>query len=193
MISVEQKKNYLTNFWWNRLVSLLISCLLINVVSVIFSFLKGSRSFASLYLINGYVAVLLQFCLWFYVVMKCKNKWYKEHDKFGDCLLIIGVLISSLYVYFFVDNTVSALAGWCFERIGLIWGILVYRYFDDFVKWTKKRRYIKGFILCMLCCLFGVMYLKYKMVWFWGVSLEDFIRFTYYCFSVYYDIEFEIG
>lgn len=123
------------------MVSLLIPCLLINIVGFLLGFLvKGHSDLNILYSINTYVLVLLQWCVWFYIVEWCRIKWFTTSKMLTDCLLISGVIVSSLYLYFFVDAEVSADAGWCFERMGLVWGVLLYRYFDKVIAWMEKSR-----------------------------------------------------
>jgi len=124
LAGIEKKKFYLKNFWRNRLVSLLIPCLLINIVSYLLSFLvKGHSDLNILYIINSYVVVLLQWCVWFYIVEFCRIKWFAERKMLTDWILMSGVVISSLTLYFYVDA-----GAWCFERMGLVWGVLLYRF-----------------------------------------------------------------
>ena len=172
MLSVEKKKDYMKHFWRNRLASLLIPAFLINVFSFVLGFINtGLYNVPILYYLNSYVAVLLQWCLWFYVVMRCKERWFPEKTILADWILIVGVVVSSLYLYLFVDAEVSAEAGWCFERMGLVWGVLLYRYFDRFVEWMDKYRWVKVSILTILGGILGIAYLKYKMVYFGGAYL----------------------
>ena len=172
MLSVERKKDYLRNFWRNRLVALLIPAFLINVVSFGLGIVnRGEYVVSALYQLNSYVAVLLQWCLWFYIVMWCKRKWFPENTILADWILIAGVSVSSLSLYLFVDAEVSAEAGWCFERMGLAWGVLLYRYFDRIVVWMDKHRLVKVIILTIVGGLLGVAYLKYKTVYFLGAYL----------------------
>ena len=89
----------------------------------------------------------------------------------GDVILISGVVISSLYFYFYEYHDSSAALGWCFERMGLVWGILLYRYFEPFVEWMDKHRVMKAIVLCLISAILGITYLKYKVVWFWGEYL----------------------
>ena len=103
--------------------------------------------------------------------MWCKAKWFPTKKALADIVLIAGVLLSSLYLYFFVDANVSANQGWCYERIGLVWGLLLYRYFDSFVDWMKINRLTKIIVLTLLGGILGVLYLKYKFVFFWGAYL----------------------
>lgn len=172
LLSVERKETYLRDFWRNRLVALLIPCLLINMVSFGSGILmSGEYHLSVLYQLNGYVAVLLQWCVWFYVVEWCRVKWFAEKKILTDCILIAGVVVSSLYLYFFVEAEVSAQAGWCFERIGLVWGVLLYRYFGKVKEWMGKNNWAKVIILTILGGILGVAYLKYKVVYFWGAYL----------------------
>lgn len=172
MLSVERKKDYLKNFWWNRLVALLIPAFLINVVSFGLGIVnRGNYELSALYQLNSYVAVLLQWCLWFYIVIWCKEKWFHEKKILTDWILIVGVMVSSLCLYLFVDAEVSAEAGWCFERVGLAWGVLLYRYYDGIVDWMDKHRLVKGIIWIIIGGVLGIAYLKYKAVYFWGAYL----------------------
>lgn len=172
MLSVEQKKDYLRCFWRNRLVALLIPAFLINVVSFGIGIVNnGDYKLSVLYGLNSYVAVLLQWCLLFYIVMWCKAKWFPQKNCLSDWILIAGVVISSLCLYFFVAAEVSAEAGWCFERMGLVWGVLLYRYFDRFVAWMDKHRLAKVIVLIVMGGILGIAYLKFKPVYFWGAYL----------------------
>ncbi len=172
MAGIERKQNYLKNFWRNRLVSLLIPCFLLNIVSYVLGLtVKGDASITILYHINGYVVILLQWCLWFYIVMWCKNRWFSKKKILTDWILIAGVVVSSIALYLFVRAEVSAQAGWCFERIGLVWGILLYRYYDKFVGWMDKSRIVKVIFLTLIGGILGLCYLKYKMVYFFGAYL----------------------
>lgn len=79
--------------------------------------------------------------------------------------------MSSLYSYFFIEAEVSANSGWPFDRMGLIWGVLLYRQFDVIKAWMDKNRWIKVAILVIVGGLLGVAYLKFKMVYFWCAYL----------------------
>lgn len=171
LLSSEKKPNYLKHFWRNRLISLLIPVLFVNVTVFIFTSIRGLLLWQSLYEINGYVFVLLQFCVLFYIVEWMKRKWFVNNWMLGDGLLIAGIVMSSFYLYIFTYTNISSKSGWCFERMGLIWGILLYRYFDRIKKWMDNHRLIKSLILCVICSLVGVAYLKYKFVWLWGAFI----------------------
>lgn len=172
MLSVGKNPNYLQSFWRNRLVALLIPCILISVLIYVLNIiLKGINDWTVFYKLNSYVVVLLQWCLLFYLVQWAKNKWFPSNEKLADLLLITPVVLSSFLLYFFVDANVSAQAGWCFERMGLVWGVLLYRYFDGFVRWMNQNRIAKIVGLSIIGGLLGIAYLKYKIVYFWGAFL----------------------
>ena len=61
--------------------------------------------------------------------------------------------------------------GWCFERMGLVWGVLLYRYFVKIVAWMNKHRLMKAVFLIVIGGILGIAYLKYKPVFFWGAYL----------------------
>lgn len=170
--SVESNESYLKSFWRNRLVALLIPCCLINIVSFGLGIIDSdSYNWSLLYHLNGYVAVLLQWCIWFYLVEKCRIKWFRTETSLTDAILIVGVIVSSLYYYYFVEGEVSALSGWCFERMGLVWGVLLYRYHQKIVSWMDAKRWGKVAVMVFIGGILGIMYLKYKYVYFWGAYL----------------------
>jgi peptidoglycan/LPS O-acetylase OafA/YrhL len=174
MLSAERKKEYLSHFWRNRLLSLLIPAFLINVVNFAkAATLLGKVEFDRIFFFSGYVAILLQWCVWFYIVMMCQRKWFAENRTLADGLLIGGVVASSLISYFAVDNPIntSKLFGWPYERMGLVWGVLLYRYFDKVVAWMDTKRGMKVIALTVLGLVLGVAYLKFKVVYFWGAYL----------------------
>lgn len=174
MHSVNHKPDYLKHFWRNRLVSLLIPNVLVNILFFGLSkLLSREVSVSALYYLNNYVAVLLVWCVWFYVVEICKARFFKGNTKLEDALLIAGVALSSLSIYFLVgdDEPHNIFNGWPYERIGLVWGVLLYRYFDIIVAWMGKRRSAKVVVLLIVGGIFGVAYLKYKVIYFWGAYL----------------------
>lgn len=172
MLSVEKNENYLEHFWRNRLLALLVPCVLVNIVAFGLNFLNsGEYQFPILWELNSYVAVLLQWCLWFYVVEYVRIKFFPNAIQLCDWILISGVVVSSLYNYLFIDAKVSAEAGWCFERMGLVWGVILYRYFDRVVMWMDKNRWMKVTILVIVGAILGIAYLKFKMIYFWGAYL----------------------
>ncbi|MBO8478455.1 MAG: acyltransferase [Bacteroidetes bacterium] len=172
-LSAEHKKNYIRHFWRNRLLALLVPCILINiVVCILFWLIRGYPSFSVLWSINNYVVVLLEYCFWFYVVMLLK-RWFKIRKYWiTDILLIAGIVLSSLYSYLSSETgTESAAMGWCYERYGLVWGILMYRYLPYIKRWLISKRCLKVIAFSLLCCILGIAYLKFKTVYFYGEYL----------------------
>ena len=172
-LSVERKENYLHNFWRNRLVSLLIPCFLINVVKFLYDslFLKNVHV-SSLWEINGYVKVLLEYCVLFYAVMFLKKKGLFKSYQIVYTLLIVGVVLSSLYLYLNNnDHIISAQLGWCYERLGLVWGLILYSSFPSLQKWFNNNNVLKSICFVLLSGLLGLLYLNFKTEWFWGEYL----------------------
>lgn len=168
-MSLNEEKNdtYLKDFWKNRLSSLLIPCLLVNVGIWSISQIFIDTTLGNIFVINDYVLVLFQYCLWFYIISLGKRYY---GNKTANALLIVGVTVSSLLLYFFVHSDVSAQSGWCFERMGLVWGVLLFLYFpraQHFFSFSIGKVCIFSF----LCLLLGILYLIYKPVFFWGEYL----------------------
>ena len=172
MKSNEKGNGYLKSFWRNRLVSLFIPCVFVNCTSLVLGYIdKGVFSYHALLYLNDYVKVLLEWCIWFYIVELLKAKFFPNKPVLEDALLIGGVVISSLLYYFCVDAQYSAQAGWCFERMGLVWGVLLCRNYDRMLSWMTSNRVYKEIFFLGLSLLLGVAYLHFKWIPFWGAYL----------------------
>ena len=164
---VYAKRGYMASFWRNRLVSLLIPNIVVNIVFYCAESFAGMGPLPKLlYDVNYYVVILLEFCLVFYLVMLFKDK--VRNQKVLDWVLIGIVTASAVYRYF-TDHVIPQ--GWCYERMGLVWGILLYRYRGTLLAWTRGHTLWKILAFAVLSGLLGVLYLKYKLVWFWGAFL----------------------
>ncbi len=169
--SLSNKPDYLKHFWRGRLVSLLLPPILINIIfCVVQSLYIGSFQTGTLTYANNYVIVLLEYCLLFYVVMTfCKLRHVKSL-KWAFVLISGVILISSLLLFFltiYVDGRHGTM--WCIERIGLIWGLLIFVFFVKIKKWMGKAIVTKLCIFGVLSMAFGILYVKgLKDVFFWG-------------------------
>lgn len=162
-LAAETKTDYMNSFWKNRLASLLIPMIIVNVLCFAAEYLlSGTLELWMLTKLNGYVAVLLTYCLWFWL-LETIGRHFGLKRKTIDIINIIGVAISSLILYLSDIHT-----GWCFERIGLIWGLLLFRYFPAFINWLRKSEKSKQFVFLIIALFLGVVYLKYKSLYFWG-------------------------
>lgn len=171
--SVEHKTGYLQHFWRNRLLSLLIPCLLINICFYLIDIALGIKvPTKALIHINSYVFVLLKYCLWFYLVMKGKELLNIRKTWITDILLAGGVMLSSIYSYLSIQpGQVSADLDWCYERYGLVWGLLFYRFLPVIKDWLLSHRIRKFILFSLLSLIAGVGYLKFKTVFFYGEYL----------------------
>lgn len=169
-LSVEKKTDYIKHFWRNRLLALLIPCLFINIFSsLLFGLLDNCINFNQVWYINNYVLVLLEYCLWFYIIMKLQKKLSISKTWIIDIMLISGVLVSSLISFFIYEGHFgSNLTSWRCERFGLIWGLLFYRYIPLIKRFLIHKRLYKTILFTLLCMIFGIMYLRFKSVYFWG-------------------------
>lgn len=171
-----RKKDYLSYFWRNRLTSLLIPMFLINVVEYFYNLIAVGKNAPSLLVnLNGWVWVLLQFCILFFVIELGEYfKLYKE--KTSKFLLVLGVVGSSLFLYFYNGGMRgnSSELGWCFERLGLVWGLLLVWNFSLVKRWLSPKL-IKTVISILLCLILGIVYLKFKHVFFWGEYLSKIV------------------
>lgn len=170
--SLKKNERYLTTFWRNRLVSLLVPSFLVNALAVCLAVIVLQNDFRGLMLVHvsSYVKVLLVYCLFFFSVQYVKKRFkLKFRD---DYVLIFGVFISSLWDYFtHIGVANSAIANWPYERMGLIWGVVLYQYRAAIKSFFEKKRIVKTIVLCVVSLVLGIAYLKFKHQLFWGEYL----------------------
>lgn len=170
--NVENKPHYLSRFWGGRLISLLVPCVIINVARFLYHVgVDGEFNWSVLYNIDSYVRILLEYCLIFYLVSVAISRIRIKHKyRLNDIILISAVILSSCYIYF-IHPIKDGGGGWPYERYGLIWGLVLYRYFNSIVRWLNKTVTVKTIALFVACVVLGLLYLKYKTVWFYGEYL----------------------
>lgn len=163
-LSEERKTGYMQHFWRNRLVALLIPQLLINICIIAVMYINIQKGYENLFHINNYVAVLLGYCLWFWLVYQGR-RWYGHRT--ANALLVCGVIVSSLGSYFFLEKDANF---WCYERWGLVWGVLLYLFLPEVKKHMSPSK-SRILLFVVLSLVLGVAYLHFKPVFFWGEYL----------------------
>ena len=155
-----RKPCYLKHFWRNRLSSLLIPCLVVNLTWFCFSVgTTGSSEWLSLLSINDYVKQLIGYCAIFYIVYRLEQGGgYTDRQEYILCLL---VFIGSIILYF-IDF------GWQVPSLGLIYGLLLARHKNQFINFLGNRLVIKIITSSLLSVILGLIYMKYKSIAFFG-------------------------
>lgn len=164
-------KAYLEYFWRNRLSSLLVPCLFVNILFYVISLLThSSNGIISILDINPYVVALLQWCMLFYAVEWLRIKTGLSDD-YADAVLAIGIVAMSLISYFFCKEGEISPLSWSHERMGLLWGLIVFRYEDFLCCLGRKRVNVKFIVMLVLSFALGLLYIKFKTAFFWGEYL----------------------
>ena len=159
-LMVQKKTDYVNGFWRRRLPKLLIPCLLVNLLAAVFDVVRGGKiSLWSLLWINGWV----QWLFVCYVIFWAVYKFKKRHQDATICLLIA---VFSIAIYLCRPWIIGTT--WCPEIFGFIWGIILFRLRDFFIDRMKKRWFIKCLIFCIVAGAAGLIYLKFKMIVFFG-------------------------
>lgn len=169
LYSIDHNPQYLKSFWKNRLASLLIPNYLVNIILFGLMTLIGlTPLLKDLYGINHYVVILLEFCILFFIMMLLRGK---TSALVTDLIMITIITASSLYLFFSYYSAEGGVPGWSYERMGLIWGIILYRFRDRIDIWFGKHYTAKLAVATLLSLILGVAYLKFKYVWFVGAYL----------------------
>lgn len=159
-LCADRKNGYMKTFWRNRLASLLIPGFLVNIAAFfIHRQVQGNFKFSDLIFIDPYISVLLQYYIFFFFVYHGK-RYYGE--KTGNIILVIGVILSSLLDYLLKDEG----RAWPYERIGLVWGIILYFNFNK-IKYLVSPKLTKIVIFTLTSLILGILYVKFKYVYFW--------------------------
>lgn len=169
--SLVNKPDYLKHFWRGRLVALLLPAVLINVAFfIIQSVYIGELQVRTLIYANDYVVVLLEYCLLFYIVMQYFRMRQVGNMKYAYIFLSSIIIISSLLLYFltvYIDGRHGT--NWCFERYGLIWGLLLFAFFPAIKRWLGDATIIKLMSFGALSAVLGIIYVKgAKFTFFFG-------------------------
>lgn len=169
--SLAHKPDYLKHFWRGRLVALLLPAILINIAFFcIQSIYMGELQVCTLIYANDYVVVLLEYCLLFYLVMQFCRIRHITDMKYAYIFMSAVIIISSLLLYFltvYVDGRHGT--NWCFERYGLIWGLLLFALFPAIKRWTGKATLVKLVAFGFVSAVLGALYIKgAKFTFFWG-------------------------
>lgn len=165
-MSNEHKPEEIKIFWRKRLPKLLITNWLINTIFALINFVlfKKDISVFSLFMINAWVLWLLGCYLLFWLT-QLLFKGNSKLDYYICCLLIA---IISLIVYFLEKQGVLTGVTWVTECYGFIWGILLLLLRDQFVKKGDSKWIRNVLVLCLASLVFGIAYLKFKPIVFFG-------------------------
>lgn len=116
----KNKKGYLKNFWRNRLVSLLIPMILVNMLNLIVSRMMGNEIpvLRTLLSIDGFVLMLISFYLAFYAIYGINI--VKGHRTAALCVFTGGISVCAYLFEEFIPFTV-----WPVPCLGFIYGVLL--------------------------------------------------------------------
>lgn len=153
-LKISYSKQEISMFWRRRLPKLLLPMFVVNIVNML---LHKELTFLGLVAVSGWVRWLLYcyFVFWFAYTIKLRHK---------DIFICVCVILLSAY-WFMMGSGV----GWSTEVYGFIWGILL----ANNIEKLDRKLSLKYYLLTMcgifvISGMFGVLYLKYKPVVFWG-------------------------
>ena len=167
--SIDHKENYLKTFFRNRLSSIIIPVIITNILSFIaFSIINNTAYYNKLYSFNSFAFILTQFYILFYIVHKIP----KLSRKTKDLILISIITISSFVIYLF-NNEESILQnqfyiGWPWERMGLVWGIILYRYKTFIYTMFNKCSLKQSIYILIIGFIVGLCYIQFKEIFIIG-------------------------
>ena len=159
--SVENKENYLKNFWKNRILVLLIPYWIANIISVCCSPLDTiPKNVLTILGINriSFITILILYYIMFWMVNKVAKK--RNTADIVICLIV--------FIYSILGGILNFSVGWPVETMGFIYGTLIY-HFATKLKNLKKINHLA--IAGIISIFLGVLYLKYKEIYMFGTWL----------------------
>lgn len=168
VLSVKRDPNSIKKaFWRRRLVRLLVPLLLVNMVTfVIRAAAAGELDLLQLVAVTAFVRQILLFYALFWLVFRCLPEKVAHRTKI--LLLSLAVVVFSLAIYFARENL---LFGWPVESMGFLYGILLAECKAWFESRACRKTFVKIAAAAILSAVFGILYLKYKHIFFAGEYL----------------------
>ncbi len=181
---------YFDGFWKNRLKRLLIPMFISNVFMFLFTLATTKKcEFDLLIQLTGWVRQLLYFYFIVWFVYRVAGK--KLSNNIKNIIICILVLIVSLATYFAGENSVS---GWPTEIWGCLYGIFLALNKEKIKNTLSQKFFILMPVFLITAGVAGLLYLKYKYVFFFGEYLLKVVLGLLITVVVFtYNSKFKIG
>ncbi len=181
---------YFQNFWKNRLKRLLIPMLLSNVFMFIFTLFSTRKcEFDLLIQLTGWVRQLLYFYLivWF----TYKGPFKKISNDKKNIIICVLTVILSLVTYFTGGKGIS---GWPTEMWGCLYGMFLAFNKEKVKNLLSQKFFVLMPIFLVTAGAAGLLYLKYKYIFFFGEYLLKVVLGLLITMVVFtYNSRFKIG
>lgn len=157
-----RKEKSINNFWRKRLPKILVPMIFVNIVDfIVVGFISGSYELSRLVRFDRWV----QWLLVCYIVVWLFYRFniMKEYKDGG----IIAVLVLFSLCIFFLGDKIQVTT-WTTEIYGFIWGIVLATKKCEIENKLYQNWKIKATILFIVSLMLGLLYIKYKHVFFFG-------------------------
>ena len=158
-LGMQHNEKYPLHFWRRRLSGLLLPMALANLISVAISMISAQPwGMRDLLAVTGWVRQLLIFYVLFWLI-------YGILPGRRDGLFYGAVVIMSLAAYLGQDQLPLR---WPVETLGFLYGALLLRYKDQFIRFAARHWSLKFALACIFALGMGVAYISCKHNAFWG-------------------------
>lgn len=164
-LGMVNKTGMIHGFWKRRLPKLMIPYLITIVFYLLISFLNHEVfDLYILYSVGGWVLWLI-FCYFIFWATYNFNLFGKYKD------IAISAIIALFSVVLFLSSKYIVFTTWTTEIYGFIWGIMLANNKTRFKNYVVKNWNIKSVISGTIAFVLGIMYLKFKPMYFTGSYL----------------------
>lgn len=181
---------YFDGFWKNRLKRLLIPMFISNVFMFLFTLATTKKCELDLLIqLTGWVRQLLYFYFIVWFVYKGAFKKLSDHKK--NIIICVLTLVLSLVTYFTGGKGIS---GWPTEMWGCLYGVFLALNKEKVKKTLSQKFFILMPVFLIAAGVAGLLYLKYKYVFFFGEYLLKVVLGLLITVVVFtYNSKFKIG
>ncbi|WP_051192300.1 acyltransferase family protein [Butyrivibrio sp. VCB2001] len=149
--------------FWKRRIPKLVIPYFIAILIYLFLFLLNKESIEPylFYSVGGWVLWLIfcYFTFWAVNTIKLSER-YKD--------IVISAVIILVSIVMFLCGNIISFTTWVTEIYGFIWGIWLANNNERFKEFAIRKWHAKVVVFCMLAALLGVLYLRYKTIYFIG-------------------------
>ena len=185
---LKNRNNSFEKFWFKRLTKLFVPWILIYLLTIFVKLLfKLNITLEDFIFLNKWVLQLILFYFFYWIIFK----FIKIKDSFKMLIVVSMVTVWAIVEYFFHDYIHLA---WSTESFGFIYGLILSHYFEKIKNFLKTKRIIIIIVGLLFSIVFGILYVKYKNVHFFGgfilkvilgffltvvvIALNDFLKFN---------------
>ena len=190
-LSLNKKPQMIDTFWRKRLPRLLLTGWIINIFFEVMAriLIHEEISVRDIVSVNGWIVWLLVCYLIFWIAVRL----FKTANSRIIAMMVLLVLFSVI-MWALKNKGMIVRSVWSIEAYGFLWGVLLAAYRNEFIAFARNKWMAKFCMIVGASLVFGVAYLKFKPVVFWGdYMLKLLVGIALIALALVANVRFSIG